>query len=155
MSFLISALPIDVFQPMFAMSDDELAARGAVRQVVEQANATPCRVSLEDARVGERVLLVNYEHQPANNPYRSRYAVFVREGAQPARPAVNEVPDMLQRRLLSVRAFDARDMLADADVVDGRELAPALERMLASAATAYVHVHFARPGCYAARVDRA
>jgi len=60
---------------------------------------------------------------------------------------------MLRTRLLSLRAFDAHGMLVDADVVDGRALEPALDRLLADAA--YVHVHFAKPGCYAALVRRA
>ena len=38
--------------------------------------------------------------------------------------------------------------------VEGRALEPVIERLLSSLATGYLHLHFARPGCYAARVDR-
>lgn len=155
MSFQISALPLEAFQPLFGLSDAELAGRGAVRRIVDRSPGFPCRVSLEDAAPGEAVLLVNYEHQPARTPYRSSHAIFVREGATQARPAVGEVPEVLRRRLLSVRAFDANGMMIDADVVDGLELETLIERMFASAEVACLHVHNARPGCYAARVNRA
>jgi len=155
MSFQIRALPRAAFAPLFDLSDAQLRAHGAVRRVVDQKPGFPCRVSLEDAEVGERVLLVNFEHQAAATPYRARHAVFVREHALEAQPAVGEIPEVLRRRLISVRAFDAAGMMVDADVVDGQLLEFAVTRMLANPAAAYLHLHNAKPGCYAARVDRA
>jgi Protein of unknown function (DUF1203) len=155
MNFQIKALPIAPFAPLFAMSDDELRRHGAVRRVVDSRPGFPCRVSLEDAEIGERVLLLNFEHQPADSPYRSRHAIFVREDAAEAHPAVGEVPELFRRRLLSVRAFDANGMMVEADVVDGQLLEFAITKMLANRAVAYLHLHNAKPGCYAARVDRA
>jgi Protein of unknown function (DUF1203) len=155
MSFRISALPTARFKPLFALSDEELAARGAKRLIVDQCPGFPCRVSLVDAQVGEVVLLTNYEHQTASSPYRGAHAIFVRENAHEARPKVDEVPQVLRSRLLSVRGFDEEGMMIDADVVDGREIEPAIERLLANARISYLHLHNAKPGCYAARVDRA
>ena len=155
MSFRVVALPAEPFAPLFALSDAELRLRGAVRRVADRTPGFPCRVSLRDAEPGETVILVHHEHQPADTPYRAGHAIYVREGAVQAHPAVGEVPEMLRRRLLSVRAFDAAGMMTDADVVDGRALEPALHRMLADGAVAYLHLHNARPGCCAARVDRA
>jgi hypothetical protein len=155
MSFRIHALPAAPFAPLFLLSDDELRRHLAVRCVVDREPGFPCRVSLCDAAVGETVLLVHYEHQPAGTPYRAGHAIYVREGALEARPAVGEVPEVLARRLLSVRAFDADGMMRDADVVDGRALAPAIERLFGDERVAYLHLHNAKPGCYAARVERA
>jgi Protein of unknown function (DUF1203) len=155
MSFKISALPASDFEALFPLTDEELAARGAVRQIVDKSPGFPCRVSLTDAKVGEVVLLTNYEHQPASSPYRSHHAVFVREGAREAHPRTGEIPEVLASRLLSVRAFDGKGMMRDAEVVDGRELEPVIMRMLADSQIAYLHLHNAKPGCYAARVDRA
>ena len=155
MTFQIAPLPLAPFAPLFALSDEELAARNIVRRVVDRYPGFPCRVSLEDAPIGETVLLMNYEHQPAESPYRSSHAIFVRERAQQATPGVNEVPEALSRRLLSVRGFDARGFMARADVVEGAALADAIEDFFASGEIAYLHVHNAKPGCYAARVDRA
>ncbi|GJG85312.1 hypothetical protein tb265_04930 [Gemmatimonadetes bacterium T265] len=155
MSFQIRALAAAPLAPLFSMSDDELRARGAVRQLVDRIPGFPCRVSLADAEPGETVILVHHEHQPADTPYRAGHAIYVREGATEARPAVDEVPEVLRRRLLSVRAFDTAGMMVDADVVDGRALEPVVDRMFARDDVAYLHLHNAKPGCYAARVDRA
>jgi hypothetical protein len=155
MSFQIRALPAEPFAALSALSDDELRARGAVRQTVDRTPGFPCRVSLADAEPGETVVLVHYEHQPARTPYRAGHAIYVREGVAEARPAPGEVPEVLRRRLLSVRAFDAEGMMVGADVVEGRALEPAVARLFADPRIAYLHLHNAKPGCYAARVDRA
>jgi hypothetical protein len=155
MSFRISGLPAAPFAPLFALSDAELRRHGAVRRVADRTPGFPCRVSLRDADPGETVLLVHYEHQPADTPYRAAHAIYVREGAVEARPAVGEVPDVLRRRLLSARAFDAAGMMLDADVADGLALEPVVRRLLSRPGFAYLHLHNAKPGCYAARVDRA
>jgi hypothetical protein len=154
MSFRVIALCAAQFQPLFALDDAALAERGARRVVATNKPGYPCRVSLRDAEPGERVLLINYEHQPAASPYRARHAIFVIEGAVEAHPAIDEVPAVLCARLLSIRAFDAAGMMVDAEVADGGEAAPVFERMLANPAVSYLHVHNARPGCYAARVER-
>jgi len=155
MSFRISALPAERFEPLFGLPDAELSLRGVVRKTVDSHPGFPCRVSLADAAIGETVLLLNYEHQPACSPYRATHAIFVREGAKEAHPQVNEVPQVLRSRLLSVRAFDEAGMMLDADATMGHELEPAIARLFADPAVAYLHLHNAKPGCYAARVDRA
>jgi hypothetical protein len=79
----------------------------------------------------------------------------VREFADEAHMAVNEIPPVLRRRLLSLRAFNKDGMLVDADVVDGSDVESLIERMFAKPGVDYLHVHNAKPGCFAARVDRA
>ena len=154
MTFQLSALPASTFVPLFALSDEALAAQRCRRVLATSSPGFPCRVSLRDADVGETLILVNFEHLPVDSPFRSTHAVYVRQDAEQARPDVGEIPAYLRSRLLSVRAFDADGMLIDADVAPGTAVEALIERMLADAAVAYLHVHFARPGCYAARVDR-
>ena len=57
-------------------------------------------------------------------------------------------------RTLSIRAFDAEHMTIDADITDGRSAAPVIEPLLQLPNAAYLHVHFATHGCYAASVRR-
>ncbi len=154
MTFQISALSPAPFASLFGLDDDNLAAHHALRRVAD-GPGFPCRVSLEDATPGETVLLINYEHQPAATPYRSRHAIWVREGAAQAFPEPGEVPGQLRSRLLAVRAFDAAGMIIAAEIVEGENLAPLAQQMLYDPAAAYLHLHFAKHGCYAARVDRA
>ena len=153
MAFRISGLPAEPFQHLFALDDAALQRHGAVRRIAEDGGY-PCRISLTDARAGDEVILVNYEHQDADTPYRSRHAIYVRAGEQ-RYEAVDAIPEQLCKRLLSARAFDAEDMLVDADVSEGKALEPLIARLFADAQVAYLHLHYARPGCYAARVDRA
>lgn len=155
MTFRIHALPAGEFAGLFEMSDAELAAVRAVRMTVDAKPGYPCRVSLADAELGETVLLVNYEHQPADSPYRSSHAIFVREGAAQAHPVVGEVPEVLATRLISVRAFDAEHNMVDADVVAGSDLAGVIPAMFRAEGVAYLHLHNARQGCFAASVTRA
>ncbi len=155
MSFQISGLPATAFSSLFSMSDAELVARGARRLIADRCPGFPCRVSLRDAESGEAVILAHYEHHPVPTPYRASFAVFVRVGAGEAHPTVDEVPQSIRTRLLSVRAFDRDGMMVDADVVDGGALESLVERFFAEPVVAYLHLHNARPGCFAARVDRA
>lgn len=152
MSFRITGLPAAPFAHLFGLSDEELARHGAMRY---RGAGNPDRVSLRDTTDDETVLLVNYEHQPADTPYRSRHAIFIREHAAEGFDAVDTVPEALRKRLLSLRAFDAAGLMVDADIVEGAAVEPLIERLLARPDTAYVHAHFARRGCYAALIRRA
>lgn len=154
MSFQVKALPPKLFEGLFWLSDAELKNRHIRRLTVTEKPGIPCRVSLADAEIGETVLLLNFEHQSADTPYRASHAIFVRRNAVEARPARGEVPEFLRSRLISVRQFDAEHMMIDADVVGGVALTGALYDAFSNAATAYVHLHFAKPGCFAVRVER-
>ncbi|MEL6946836.1 MAG: DUF1203 domain-containing protein [Pseudomonadota bacterium] len=154
MAFQFHALDAADFTDWFSMDEAALATRGAARVLVEKCPDIPCRVSLEDAAVGERVLAVNYTHQTANTPYRASHAIFVREGVQTAQLAANEVPALLRHRLLSLRAFNASGTMIDAEAVEGTAVEAELNRMFDNANVEDIHVHFAKPGCFAARVTR-
>ena len=155
MSFQITGLSPEPFRALFGLSDAELAERGARRCVADAKPGFPDRIALSDAEPGEMLLLVHYEHQPANTPYRASHAVFVREGGAETRTVTGEVPDSLRSRLISLRAFDAGHQMVDADVVDGAALDGLIERLFSNPAVAYMHAHYAKRGCYAARIDRA
>lgn len=155
MSFQIHSLPADDFADLFALSDAELAEKNACRQIVQSKPGTPCRVSMADAELGETVILLNYEHQPAQSPYKATHAIFVREGAPQAQLAVGEVPEVLRSRLISLRLFDRNHMMIDADVVQGEGLADAITAAFENDQVSYAHLHNAKPGCFAATVTRA
>lgn len=154
MSFTVSSLPIEPFAPLFALDDAALVERGMLRVVADVRFAFPCRVTLDDAEPGETLILLNHEHQPADTPFRSRHAIYVRETARAPASTTDALPPALRRRLLSLRGFDAAGMLRDAEVVEGAAAVPVIERMLADPDVAYLHAHYAKPGCYAARIDR-
>ena len=154
MNFQINALPMALFQPLLSLSDAELSARNMRRVVADGRPVYPCRVSLKDASQGERLLLVPHAHHAVDTPYRASGPLYVREAAEQAMPAKGEVPELLRRRVLSLRSYDEEGMMVWAEVLPGTEVEHGIERLLAIPRTSYVHVHYALPGCYACRVDR-
>lgn len=155
MNFQISGLPLKQFAALFALSDEQLARHDAVRVTADKRPGFPCRVSLQDAEIGERLILLNHEHLAVASPYRSRHAIYVRESAVEAKLGVDEVPEQFRSRLLSVRSFDAQGMMKGAEVAPGTALENVIGQLFAGSEVVYLHVHNAKPGCYAARVDRA
>jgi hypothetical protein len=153
--FQFVALPIEHFTHLFSLNDTELEPLGARRMTVDEHPGYPCRVTLMDAPVGERVILTHFQHHHGNSPYQSTGPIFVREAAQRASPDVNEIPVMFNHRLLSVRAFDEAQMMKRARVVEGRALEEAIRDFFTSDAISYLHVHNAAPGCFNCAVQRA
>ena len=147
-SFRLVGLAAENFEPFFAMSDAELAALGARRV------GFPCRVSLADAEAGDELLLLPFEHLSTRSPYRASGPVFVRRGARRAVLAPGEIPPYVTRRWMSVRAYDADDMMVAAEVCDGAEVRAVIERLIADEAVAFIHLHNAKRGCFSCRVER-
>ena len=154
MNFQIKALSETEFADLFGLTDAELAERQACRQVVTAKPGTPCRVSMVDAEVGETVILLNYVHQPAKSPYQASHAIFVREHAKQAEIAMNDIPEVIRSRLISIRLFDGNHMMVDADVVPGNTLSSVISKAFDKPEIAYIHLHNAKPGCFAASVHR-
>ena len=155
MAFRIQGLDPAPFQHLIGLPDDELAAAGARRYVVDANPGFPDRVAVRDLDVGETALLLNYEHQPADTPYRSRHAIFIGEASSQPLDLVDALPPAILTRPISLRAFDAAGEMRDADLADGTALTPIIERFFADPAVAYLHAHYAKRGCYAARIVRA
>ncbi|MEE2524798.1 DUF1203 domain-containing protein [Hyphobacterium sp. HN65] len=153
--FRIESLDPTPFAPLFALDEAELADRLARRVVASADMGFPCRASLRDAPRGETLILANYQHQSAATPYQATHAVYIRENAEKAELRPGEVPAMFETRTLSLRGFDARGLMRDAAVVEGRDLAGALDALFGNQSIAEIHIHFAAPGCFAARAVRA
>ena len=156
MDFRITGLDPSPFQPLYGLNDEQLRAQGVLRVCVDTPHSAPDRIELRDAEPGEHVLLLNHEYLAIEgSPYRGRHAIYVREGAVQRYDRVNEVPDSIRRRLMSLRAFDAQGFMTDADVAEGSVLEPLIERMLARPEVRFIQAHNARRGCYAATIERA
>ncbi len=155
MAFRIIGLEAEPFRHLFGQPDDALAHLGVQRHVVDAKPGFPDRITLDDIEPGETALLLNFTHQPANSPFRSSHAIFVREGAQDTFDAVDTIPQMMRRRVMSLRAFNEAGCMVDADLAEGHAIERVIDRLLAGPRVAYLHAHFARQGCYAAHVERA
>lgn len=154
MSYIVSGVDPTQFSHLFGLSNEELAASGALRRHVDEGFVVPERSTLRDARVGSDVLLVNYTYQPALNPYHGRHAIFVREGATERAVVRDDLPESLRERLISLRAFDNADMLVACEVASGGKLETLIADYLVRPEVAYLHAHYAAPGCFAAAITR-
>ena len=155
MSYRISGLPIETFKDLLGKRTEELQTLGVTVCVADAPASYPCRITLEDAQPGEELLLLSHAHLAGDTPYASSGPIFIRRSASSTRTTLDEVPEQQRRRLLSVRAYDRAHSMVDAEVVEGAQLESLIERFLADQHVAYLHVHNARRGCYACRVDRA
>lgn len=154
MSFIVTGLDGREFMPLFELSDEALAARGVFAKYADAKPGFPCRVTLDDAKPGERVLLLNYESHKAPTPYRSSYAIYVRDGATQAASFENELPPVMRARPIALRVFDADGMLIGADLGRGDDLEAKINRAFENPSTSYIHAHNAMHGCFAAEIRR-
>ena len=155
MSYRITGLPPENFQDLLGLSDAVLAERGACRVVADAKPGFPDRITLRDAEIGDSLLLLNYTHQPAANPYRASHAIFVLEDAREVYDQVGEIPQVMRSRVMSLRAFDEQHVMLDAELAQGVELEGVIDRLLADPRVSYLQAHYAKRGCYAARIERA
>lgn len=155
MAFRISGLSSAPFQALYGLPDDALARLTIKRYRVDAQPGFPDRIEMKDVDIGETVLLLNHVCQPADSPYRASHAIFIREGATQSYNVVDQVPECMRIRLLSLRAFDDHGMILDADVVQGTAIEEVIERLFANRDVSYIHVHNAKRGCYSGRIDRA
>lgn len=132
---------------------DRLRAAGGIGYIADEQPGFPCRQCLRDAEIGDEMILVSYDPFAASSPYRSASPIFLHR--HPCTPAdTTDVPEQLTRRTLSVRGFDAAEMMLDAALVDGSDLPATIDRLLDNPGIDHLHIHNEPRGCWAARVDR-
>ncbi|MCF6434654.1 DUF1203 domain-containing protein [Pseudoalteromonas sp. MMG022] len=153
--FIIKALDLELFTPLMSLDQSALAAVDARWVYVDSMPGFPCRVSLVDAQVGERVMLVHFFHHDSTSPYRSSGPIFVREQAKTANLSVNEIPEVLSQRLLSLRGYSAHHDMLEAVIVQGEQVKGVIHQIFANPEIDYVHIHNASPGCYSCVAYRA
>jgi hypothetical protein len=154
MNFKISALSPEPFNALFSLSDTQLKHRNILKQTVTKAFSTPCRVSLEDANIGDTVLLLNYQHINEQTPFQAAHAIYIRKGVKQAYPAVNEVPEMIHSRVVSLRSFDSQHMMIAADLATAEQVTSKILTLFSNPSASYLHLHYAKQGCYIAKVNR-
>ena len=153
MTYRITGLDPAPYKPLFGLSDDELAERGVVRMTVTEPTF-PCRVSLTDRAIGEKVLLLNHISHDVANPYRASHAIFVTEGVEEAAEFIDDVPPVFEKRVLSLRGFDADGMMADAILTQPGEADAGIRNLFANPEIVTIHAHNATRGCFSAKIER-
>ena len=153
-NFQFVALQDKEFNNLFLMDEEELKNIGAVKMIADEKPGFPCRVSLKDAEIGEEVILLNYQYHFVNSPYKANGPIFIRKGATTAMLDVNEIPDMLHHRYLSVRGYNNDSMMVEARVTEGVNLRENIDEVFDNKVVEYIHILNAKPGCYNCLVNR-
>jgi hypothetical protein len=154
MTYRITGIDPAPYRHLHGLNDAELAAHGVVRMTVTAKPSFPCRVSLTDREVGEKVLLLNHVSHDVSGPYRASHAIFVTEGEIERADYVDEVPPVFEPRVLSLRGFDADGMMVDATLAQPGEADAGIRKLFANDAIETIHAHNATRGCFAARIER-
>jgi Protein of unknown function (DUF1203) len=153
MSYVVRGLDPASFRSLFGLPDNALAKRGVVRMTVDNPTF-PCRVSLTDRAIGETVLLLNHISHDVANPYRASHAIFVTESDEAAAEYVDRIPPVFEKRVLSLRGFDAEGMMVDAALAQPGEADSAIRRLFESPQILSIHAHNATRGCFSAKIER-
>jgi hypothetical protein len=154
-NFKIKPLNHIEFSGFFDLTNLELEKIGAVKMTVDKFPGFPCRISLEDAEIGEEVILLPYKHHKTDSPYQSSGPIFIRKRASTPIFETNQIPLMFNHRLLSLRGYDENGMMKEASVIEGITLKESISKIFENEKINYIHIHNARPGCYNCLVERA
>ncbi len=153
-NFQIKAIDTNRVNHLFDLNDQDLAKMNAIKKTVTAKPGFPCRVSLEDAEVGEEVILFSYDPFNIDSPYQTQSPIFVRINAKTAKLGVNEIPRMLHHRTQSLRGFDSNGMMLDARTIDGKEVTEHLKNIFLNPDISFIHIHNSGPGCFNCQANR-
>ena len=153
MTYSIRGLDPECFAPLFALDDAALAAINARRVTATSDRGFPCRISLDDAKAGEELILLHHTSHDVETPYRSAYAIYVRPEVKAATYR-DELPPVFEGRPLALRAFDSEGMLQTARLAGPGEADAAIRDLFADTGISYIDAHNAAHGCFAARIER-
>ncbi|WP_129791151.1 DUF1203 domain-containing protein [Sphingosinicella sp. CPCC 101087] len=154
MAYRIEGLAPTAFEGFLGLSDADLAERRAMRVTADSPQGFPCRVTLENAAPGERLLLVNHVSHDVPTPFRTAYAIYVREEAAEAARFVDTLPPVFEGRTLGLRGFDAEGMLKGALLAMPGEAEARIAELLERPEIATIHAHNAVHGCFLACIER-
>jgi len=154
MNFKISGLDAGPFTHLYGQSDSYLKKHNAIRQKVECYPGYPDRISLCDIPAGETALLINHIYQPADTPYFGTHAIYIWEGCTRQGIYLNELPEVVQGRVLSLRAYDEKHFIIEAEIVEGKLAEDLVRRLFGDLQVSYIQIHNAKRGCYSCCAER-
>jgi hypothetical protein len=154
MTYRITGLSPEPFADLIGQDEATLARHGAVRVTAATKPGYPCRVTLDDAEPGETLILLNHVSHDVATPYRSAYAIYVREIAKETAMFKDALPPVFEHRPMAFRAFDAGGMLRNAALALPGEADAKIRALFDQPDIAYLHAHNAAHGCFSAKVER-
>lgn len=154
MTYKITGLSPAAHAYLFEMDDMQLACINARRVTATASKGFPCRVSLEDAREAESLILFHHVSHDVATPYRSAYAIYIRENAQMAAEYIDQTPPVFEDRPIALRGFDVDGNLRNAALALPGQADVRIRELFDCAEIAYIHAHNAAHGCFSAAIER-
>lgn len=132
-------------------------AANPLRRAISTGTGAPCRHCLRNGTTGEEMLLGSYHLPSPTGIYWTPSPIFLHARDCAAYTGQDEIADIIRTSLISVRAYDAEQIILYdlGQVAEGPHADAPLARALADPRTAFVNIHTAKPGCLLCRVDRA
>lgn len=154
MTYRITGLDAAKFSRLFTLSDGGIVEHQAIRRVADAKPDFACRIGLREVGIGEELILLHYEHQPMRSPYQPGHAIYVGRSSAETYDRINEIPESLMLRRVSLRAFNSAHFIVDACLAEPSTLESSLKNLLGKKDVTYIHAHYAKFSCYAARIER-
>ncbi|HEX9946503.1 MAG TPA: DUF1203 domain-containing protein [Allosphingosinicella sp.] len=154
MTYRIEGLEREAYAYLLRLGDDDLAGLSARRVTADRKPGFPCRVTLEDAEPGESLILFNHVSHDVPTPFRSAYAIYVRETALEPAVHANSTPPVFEGRALGLRGFDREGMLRGALLALPGEADGKIRELFDRPEIETIHAHNAAAGCFAAKIVR-
>ena len=119
----------------------------------DSATGYPCRHCLRWALPGEHMILFPFAAIPAGRPYAESGPIFVHAKPCERYSKTHEYPEPFRRGRV-LRAYNSKQDMIDAEIVNGNEPEPIIEKFLQNLETAFVHIRSVSHGCYTMQVER-
>ncbi len=131
-----------------------LAARAPDHALVtaDSPNGYPCRHCLQWAEAGEQLILFPFA-SVENGPYQERGPIFVHAEPCTRYTGTERYPEAFRNERV-IRAYDNRNFMIDARVVNGEGPEQVIDELLGNPDAAFLHVRSATRGCYTMGVER-
>ena len=143
------------YNQLFNLNDKELREMSIYKMIVDAKPGYPCRVTLEDAEIGEEVLLLSFEYHKTQSPYKASGPIFIRKNSVKVNLKTNEIPKMLFQRQQTLRMYDENGIMVDAKSPKSNNIRKEIELSFSNNNVSYIQVHNTNPGCYNCLVNRA
>lgn len=159
MKIFIAPLPAEFLERARTQGLDDQGQ--PVRRMCSEHGGEPCRDVLRRARPGEEIILASYGPFTVPGPYKEFGPVYILANpsdepvARDVLPLPQGAPEDYLGRQFTVRAYNHREEIADAELLAAADAAATVERWLQSPDVAFVHARFPAYGCLACRIERA
>ena len=151
--FRVTPLPQTVADHIRATMKDNF---GHELTKVKLASRALCRFCLHDGNpdVQKHILFSYMPVEQDKNPYAEVGPVYIHDTCDQYKNTSVFPPDLKKRQYLTVRGYDAEQMLVAGVMSEGAAVEDAIDKLFDNKIIQYLHIGDATTGCYFLKVER-